>query len=261
MPILRPPHLCSNKTQQCNRMSEALDSALHDEIKYRLRNPFYSSWVIGFVLWNWEAILFIVYPSGEWDLHYRLNWIEGNIYDEAWKWILMCLIMPLVTAVAAVAVMPWVINRLDDMRYWALIDQRNRRMKRDELLMPAQKRIVELQQGLEKEVAASKQFQSELGRQREVVLAQERLVTESQRRLEVTADQLFSHDREYVEALKMIVSGTRLSSTAKTTNVLEALGVILRDDSDEWKLTEFGLRLYARHYIDRLPHAVTDVLV
>ncbi|MBL7940354.1 MAG: hypothetical protein JNL43_13420 [Flavobacteriales bacterium] len=92
-------------------------------LKVRVKDTFTSTFFIAWVLWNWRALLYIVYPMSM-DLDSRLNHIEFNIYAGAWKpWLLLC-VGPLVSTLFFLLVLPRWVNRIDKTYQAFLVERR-----------------------------------------------------------------------------------------------------------------------------------------
>lgn len=100
--------------------------------KERLRDPFYFSLIISFAAVNWEAIYFLLWPSGGLDAEGRMNWIAGNLYSWWWPWLYKLFLIPLGFACLYVGVFPNWINKLKARRYRAQRELETRQAAIDE---------------------------------------------------------------------------------------------------------------------------------
>lgn len=107
-----------------------IEEAMKDEIellwtglKVRVKDTFTSTFFIAWVIWNWRAILYIVYPMSM-DLDERLNHLESNIYvDRISTWGVL-LVGPLVSTLIFLLLLPWVTNKIDRIYQGYLVARR-----------------------------------------------------------------------------------------------------------------------------------------
>ena len=102
-------------------------SELWSSIKFRIRNPFYGTLIVMFLLWNWKAVLVLFYPMEHLDLFGRMQWLGENEYTTGWDKALQIYIYPILSALAALTLFPWILNLLDKVYYSLLIERRNSR--------------------------------------------------------------------------------------------------------------------------------------
>lgn len=92
-------------------------------LKVRVKDTFTSTFFVAWVIWNWKAILYIMYPMSM-DLDARLYHIEANIYDDCIKsWVLL-LIGPLLSTLFFLLVLPWSTNWIDKRYQGYLVTRR-----------------------------------------------------------------------------------------------------------------------------------------
>ena len=106
-------------------------SELWSSIKIRIRNPFYGTLIVMFLLWNWKAVLVLFYPMEHLDLFGRMQWLGENEYTTGWDKALQIYIYPILSALAALTLFPWILNLLDKVYYSLLIERRNSRVNAD----------------------------------------------------------------------------------------------------------------------------------
>ncbi|MBS1582931.1 MAG: hypothetical protein JST66_12085 [Bacteroidetes bacterium] len=131
--------------------------AIQEEVKSRLKSPFYGSWAIAFCILNWKAIFILLYPNGDLGLFDRIDYIEGTLYDEGWKHWILLVIGPLAAALVAVVGMPWVLNFFEAIRYRSTVWRDNRNTEWDDRRRPADLTIKDLKKkisDLERTVAS-----------------------------------------------------------------------------------------------------------
>ena len=92
-------------------------------VKIRIKDTFSSTFMIAWLIWNWRAILYVIYPMS-WDLDQRLNFIDGNIYDGELKTWLLLFFGPLVSALLFLLALPLATNRIDRTYQKYLIERR-----------------------------------------------------------------------------------------------------------------------------------------
>lgn len=92
-------------------------------LKVRVKDTFTSTFIITWAIWNWRAILYIVYPMSM-DLGSRLNHIEFNIYAGDWKPWLLLLVGPLGSTLLFLLVLPRWVNRIDKTYQGFLVERR-----------------------------------------------------------------------------------------------------------------------------------------
>lgn len=92
-------------------------------LKVRVKDTFTSTFFVAWVIWNWRAILYIIYPMSM-DLDARLSHIETNIYSD-WirSWGLL-FIGPLLSALFFLLVLPRLVNRIDSTYQGYLVTRR-----------------------------------------------------------------------------------------------------------------------------------------
>ncbi len=145
-------------------------SELWSTIKVRVRNPFYGTLALMFLLWNWKAVLVLIYPMEHLDLFDRLKWLTENEYTTDWiKWSRIYL-YPIVSALAALTLFPWLLNSLDKVYYKLLVQRRNFRVNADKALLLTSydkteliKHIQTLEQALEEGKVKYHQLDSDRG--------------------------------------------------------------------------------------------------
>lgn len=95
-------------------------------LKVRVKDTFTSTFFIAWVIWNWRAILYVLYPMDldNWDLTARLNFIEGGIYDTVGKAWRMLAWGPLVSTLFFLLVLPVATNWIDKRYQRYLIERR-----------------------------------------------------------------------------------------------------------------------------------------
>jgi len=93
-------------------------------LKVRVKDTFTSTFFVAWVIWNWRAILYIIYPMSM-DLDARLHHIETTIYDDYLRTWVLLLIGPLLSALFFLLVLPWATNWVDK-RYQGFLVQRRK---------------------------------------------------------------------------------------------------------------------------------------
>ncbi len=92
-------------------------------VKVRVKDTFTSTFFVAWVIWNWQAILYILYPMSM-DLDARLSHIEANIYGDWIKSWGLLLIGPLLSTLFFLLVLPWLVNRIDSTYQGYLVTRR-----------------------------------------------------------------------------------------------------------------------------------------
>jgi hypothetical protein len=225
-----------------------MDEELKEEIKYRLRSPFYSSLLVGFVIWNWKAILVMIYPMDDMELSDRFDWVS-RIYEGDGEPFIHAFALPVLTAVIAIGGVPWFVNLVDRIGYKAIVERRNLRMESDGKLRPTQK----VMQALKDENHA---LQGTVNRQEAELTAAQLKVKEQEAAIEtlrlgyiVGATGTLAHDKAALEILRKS-SGPKLtlSHNSQHTHTLLALRAIEQvNGAHEFELTGIGKAL--RDYI------------
>ncbi len=108
-------------------MKDELD-LLWTGLKVRVKDTFTSTFVVAWLIWNWRALLYIIYPMSM-DLDSRLNHIEFNIYGGSLKTWLMLLIGPLISSLFFLLVLPALVNRIDKRYQGYLVERRKMQVK------------------------------------------------------------------------------------------------------------------------------------
>ncbi len=226
-----------------NSMEENIDmeKELKDELRTRLRSPFYSSLLIAFVLWNWRAVLVMLYPSAENSLGDRFLWVEALYPENAW---IRTIVLPVVSACIAVAGIPWAINWLDDLRYGAFVKRRNNRKHRDTKLHEVQLEISKLHG----EISAMRNAMSDLNTKNESL---NRLLNEERQRMEKLLPSYIASATNAITQQKDILHGVKtLNENFSNLNMVPSLastlvnyGIIEQGGQNRYKLTEHGQKV------------------
>jgi hypothetical protein len=145
-------------------------SELWSTIKFRVRNPFYGTLAVMFLLWNWKAALVLFYPMEHLDLFDRFQWLRENEYTTDWIKTTRIYVYPIISALAALTLFPWLLNLLDKVYYKLLVQRRNFRVNADKALLLTSydkteliKRIQTLEQDLEEGKVKYHQLDSDRG--------------------------------------------------------------------------------------------------
>lgn len=225
-----------------------MDEELKDEIKYRLRSPFYSSLLVGFVIWNWKAILIIIYPMDEMDLAGRFDWV-ARIYEQDGHAVLYAAGLPLLTAVAAIGAVPWFVNLVDLVGYKAIVARRNLRMESDGKLRPTQKAMQSLKDENHNLQGTVNKQEAELAEVRLKLKEQEATIGTLRLGYLAGATGTLDRDKTALEILKKFSEPKLgLSHSSQHTHTLLALRAIEQvKGAHEFELTEVGKAL--REYI------------
>ena len=106
-------------------------------LKVRVKDTFTSTFFVSWVLWNWKAVLYIVYPMNldKWDLTARIDFIEGDIYDTVGKAWRMLAWGPLISALFFLLVLPLATNLVDKVYQKYLVTRRKNQIKAQSDLM------------------------------------------------------------------------------------------------------------------------------
>lgn len=225
-----------------------MDEELKDEIKYRLRSPFYSSLLVGFVIWNWRAILVMIYPMDEMDLAGRFNWV-ARIYGEDGQAFLHAVAYPVLTAVGAIGAVPWFVNLVDLVGYKAIVARRNLRMESDGKLRPTQKAMQALKDENHNLQGTVNKQEAELTAARLKVQEQEATIGTLRLGYLAGASGTLERDKTALEILrKFSEPKLALSHSSQHTHTLLALRAIEQvKGAHEFELTEVGKAL--REYV------------
>ena len=103
-------------------MKDELD-LLWTGLKVRVKDTFTSAFVVAWMIWNWRALLYIIYPMSM-DLGSRLNYIEFSIYEGDWRPWLMLFIGPLLSTLFFLLVLPVMVNLIDKKYQGYLVERR-----------------------------------------------------------------------------------------------------------------------------------------
>ncbi len=140
-----------------------MDNEIKKAFLERWNVPFYRALMISFVLWNWEALVILIYPQSDWGILLRLKWIFDNLYNDWWEHLYYSL-GPIATAALAVAVIPRWTNWLDKYSYEAFVINKNQRERIDERLINKQLEVARLSGMLTSEVQRRTDLESQLAK-------------------------------------------------------------------------------------------------
>ena len=106
-------------------MKDELD-ILWTGLKVRVKDTFTSTFFIAWLIWNWRAILYILYPMDLtiWDLTARLNFIESVIYPSQCAGWWKLFIGPLLSTLIFLLALPWATNSIDKVYQGHLVRRR-----------------------------------------------------------------------------------------------------------------------------------------
>ena len=93
-------------------------------LKIRVKDTFTSTFVIAWVVWNWRAVLFVIYLM-KWDLTERLDYIDKVIYSGTYWNLTLLVLGPLVSTLLFLILLPRLTNWIDK-KYHELLVQRRR---------------------------------------------------------------------------------------------------------------------------------------
>jgi hypothetical protein len=123
-------------------------------LKVRVKDTFTSTFVVAWMLWNWRALLYVIYPMSM-DLGSRLDHIEHIIYEDTLKSWFMLVIGPLGATLFFLLVLPLVVNRIDKRYQGYLIERRKAQVEAQSTLYWTAEEVHEVMQKnkeLQKEV-------------------------------------------------------------------------------------------------------------
>jgi hypothetical protein len=134
-------------------MKDELD-LLWTGLKVRVKDTFTSTFVVAWLIWNWRALLYIIYPMSM-DLDSRLNHIESNIYADYWMSRLMLVIGPFTSTLFYLLVLPLLVNWIDKRYQGYMVERRKMQVKAQATLYWTAEEVHEVMQKnkeLQKEV-------------------------------------------------------------------------------------------------------------
>ncbi len=98
-------------------------------VQVRVRDPFWGTFLVSWILSNWKFFLFLFYPM-DWDLESRLNHISSELYAPWYGWGAAKLVLfPLAASLVYLLVLPKGVNWIDRQYQSSLIDRRNARVQ------------------------------------------------------------------------------------------------------------------------------------
>ncbi len=129
------------------------------------KSSFFGAWAIAFSIINWRAIYILLFPSTEvlfWD---RLDFLDGNLYNDWWEWTLKLLVLPLTYACLNIALFPSFTLWLDRFRYRTEVRHENEQALIEEKTILKQLEIEKLRGAFDNEKANSHRLTLKLGQE------------------------------------------------------------------------------------------------
>jgi hypothetical protein len=215
---------------------------VQDTLKERLKSPFYASWLIAFVVWNWRAIYYLLFPDSDIGLEWRLYEIDNTVYPNFWEdHFTKLIVYPFVSACVAVAVVPWLLVILDGPRYRASIRMDFQRKKDDEKRIEQKLEIARLKQVIKENEGAwqsiNESLQGTTKNYTDSLEARNTLQVDSRKKLALLLKHADKVKHEFIE----IATGRGRRPTKDEVVLLdEELGLIFMDQGGVYRLTEEG---------------------
>lgn len=226
-----------------------IEKEVKDELKYRLRSPFYASFLIAFVVCNWRAVLVMLYPATDLSLGERFVWVEQLYPDSQWVRLVL---LPLVSACVAVAFIPWGVNYLDDLRYWALVKRKNNRMQRDEKLLKVQATIAELTGGMNEVRRLLTEANDKVIQKDAEINSLIRMRDDLHHWYKSALLKALGHDKDLMKKFRSLTdTGNALEIGKPPAVTLVSLGLVVQRKDGRQDLTEIGIEVrdYIRQHI------------
>jgi hypothetical protein len=215
--------------------------SLTNAISQRIRNPWFTGFVLAFVAFNWKAILLLFYPELTWNIRDRLAYLNDELYNEPSERCFL-LAWPLAFAAFWVFIMPWLAALADTAANWASVWKERRADKMNARLPARMKEVADLQEQLEDErrehqksvdkFQAEEKKTSEMQAQRdEAIMTFLKVAPESGRLLLLLADK----------------GGAAPLAPSEHTKRLVSIGLVTALPNGRLKLTDLGTRIAEQH--------------
>ena len=218
----------------------SMDEEIKEEVKGRLRNPLYASFVIAFVAANWKAILMLFYPEEKWLIRERVDWIAANLYDEGSElnWLFL---WPVLIAVFAVSVLPWIINGLDYIAYWALVIRMKWRHQLDTKLPAHLQKVQELSIETEKLRTDNERLTRALDKATESLDLAKETIRKASENQQQTIQKMVDFDKSFRVLLDALHGQKEVKmESSPHLEFLVGLGLVDRHRNGVWSLTDAG---------------------
>ncbi len=209
-------------------MVEEVKQVKDSVVERIFKSSFFGAWAIAFSVINWRAIYILLFPSGDvlfWD---RLDYIDGNLYDDWWEWALKLILLPLTYASLNLALFPRFTLWLDRKRYRAEKTHKNEQDLIDETLTLKQLEIEKMKGAIENEKENSNQLK--------------RKIEEGQHHLYLLLSRVATTNEQMRMNLQALREGRPVNISAGQPD-LKVFGLATENEDKTWTITDLGKKV------------------